>query len=79
MSDDILPLASEFPPSNAAHWRKLAEAALKGADFDKRLAEMSTLATAAGRATSVDTYRPAFQKLSATCKSCHDAYRKKKT
>ena len=37
MSDDILPLASEFPPSNAAHWRKLTEAALKGADFDKRL------------------------------------------
>src|SRR5919112_4631170 len=36
MSDDILPLASEFPPSNAAHWRKLTEAALKGADFDKR-------------------------------------------
>jgi len=41
MSDDILPLASEFPPSNAAHWRKLAEAALKGADFDKRLVKQT--------------------------------------
>src|ERR671921_781830 len=41
MSDDILPLASEFPPSNAAHWRKLTEAALKGADFDKRLVKQT--------------------------------------
>src|SRR5581483_3402470 len=30
-------LAAEFPPSSAAEWRKLVEAALKGADFDKRL------------------------------------------
>src|SRR5687768_264887 len=41
MSDDILPLASEFPPSNAAQWRKLTEAALKGADFDKRLVKQT--------------------------------------
>ncbi|MDI3471005.1 MAG: Methylmalonyl-CoA mutase small subunit, MutA [Pseudolabrys sp.] len=37
MSDDPFPLAAEFPASDAAHWRKLTEAALKGADFDKRL------------------------------------------
>src|SRR5688572_19275805 len=41
MSDDFLPLASEFPPSNAAQWRKLTEAALKGADFDKRLVKQT--------------------------------------
>jgi methylmalonyl-CoA mutase len=36
MSDD-LPLAAEFPPTSEADWRKLVEAALKGAAFDKRL------------------------------------------
>jgi methylmalonyl-CoA mutase len=36
MSDD-LPLAAEFPPATQAQWRKLVEAALKGAPFDKRL------------------------------------------
>jgi methylmalonyl-CoA mutase len=36
MSDD-LSLAAEFPPSTEADWRKLVEAALKGATFDKRL------------------------------------------
>ncbi len=41
MSDDILPLASEFPPTDAAHWRKLTEAALKGGDFDKRLVKQT--------------------------------------
>ena len=32
-----LPLAAEFPPTSEAEWRKLVEAALKGASFDKRL------------------------------------------
>ena len=32
-----LPLAAEFPPTSDAEWRKLVEAALKGASFDKRL------------------------------------------
>jgi methylmalonyl-CoA mutase len=36
MAED-LPLAAEFPPTSAAEWRKLVEAALKGAAFDKRL------------------------------------------
>lgn len=36
MSDD-LPLAAEFPPTSEADWRKLVDAALKGAAFDKRL------------------------------------------
>ena len=34
---DQLPLAAEFPPTSEADWRKLVDAALKGADFDKRL------------------------------------------
>ncbi len=34
---DPLPLAAEFPPTSEAEWRKLVEAALKGASFDKRL------------------------------------------
>lgn len=41
MTDDtlpsILPLAAEFPPATQERWRKLTDAALKGADFDKRL------------------------------------------
>src|SRR5580704_8462929 len=34
---DELPLATEFPPTTQAEWRKLVEAALKGASFEKRL------------------------------------------
>src|SRR5450631_4856458 len=34
---DNLTLATEFPPTSQAEWRKLVEAALKGASFDKRL------------------------------------------
>jgi methylmalonyl-CoA mutase len=34
---DELSLAAEFPPVTEAEWRKSVEAALKGADFDKRL------------------------------------------
>ena len=30
-------LAAEFPPTSQAEWRKLVEAALKGASFEKRL------------------------------------------
>ena len=36
MAEDLT-LAAEFPPTDEAEWRKLVEAALKGADFDKRL------------------------------------------
>jgi methylmalonyl-CoA mutase len=36
-TDKTLPLAAEFPPTGEAEWRKLVEAALKGAPFDKRL------------------------------------------
>src|SRR5450631_4127672 len=36
MTDDLT-LATEFPPTSQVEWRKLVEAALKGASFDKRL------------------------------------------
>ncbi|MFY9687802.1 MAG: methylmalonyl-CoA mutase family protein [Pseudolabrys sp.] len=36
MSDDF-PLAAEFPPTTRGDWRRLVEAALKGASFEKRL------------------------------------------
>jgi len=35
--DEDLPLAAEFPATSQAEWRKLVEAALKGASFEKRL------------------------------------------
>ena len=35
--DEQLALAAEFPATSEADWRKLVEAALKGASFDKRL------------------------------------------
>jgi len=38
---DQLPLAAEFPPTAQAEWRKLVEAALKGASFEKRLVSQS--------------------------------------
>ena len=48
------------------------------ADFDKRLTELATLATAASKATTPETFKPAFQKVGASCKACHDVYRMKK-
>ncbi|MBI4273260.1 MAG: methylmalonyl-CoA mutase subunit beta, partial [Rhizobiales bacterium] len=36
-NDAPLMLASEFPPATREQWRKLVEATLKGANFDKRL------------------------------------------
>lgn len=35
--NDLLSLAAEFPSTDAAEWRKLVDAALKGASFEKRL------------------------------------------
>jgi methylmalonyl-CoA mutase len=40
-TEDPLTLAAEFPPASAAEWRKLVDAALKGAPFDKRLVSQS--------------------------------------
>jgi cytochrome c556 len=48
------------------------------ADFLKRLTELQTLATAAGASADAASYKTAFAAVGATCKSCHDVYRKKK-
>lgn len=37
MTEETLVLAAEFPPASLVEWRRLVDAALKGADFDKRL------------------------------------------
>jgi cytochrome c556 len=71
----LYPAGSGSDPKSAAD-PKIWE---NKADFDKRLTEMGTLATAASKTTSTDTFKPAFSALGATCKSCHDIYRKKKT
>lgn len=71
----LYPAGSDKDPKSAADpkvWENKA-------DFDKRLTEMATLATAAGKTTTADAFKPAFGAVGATCKSCHDVYRKKKT
>ena len=47
------------------------------ADFDKRLSELSKLAGDAQKATSTETFKPAYLAIGGACKSCHDLYRKK--
>jgi cytochrome c556 len=71
----LYPAGSGADPKTAADpkiWQNRA-------DFDKRLNELASLAATAGKATTVDAYKPAFGAVGATCKSCHDIYRKKKT
>ncbi|WP_293900528.1 cytochrome c [Phenylobacterium sp.] len=74
-------LKSLYPANTAADPKTSADPKIwtNKADFDKRLAEMGTLAAAASKATSAETFKPAFLALAGTCKSCHDLYRKKKT
>jgi cytochrome c556 len=69
-----------FPAGSGADPKTAADAKIweNNADFLKRLADLQTLATTAGNATTVEAYKPAFAAVGATCKSCHDVYRKKK-
>jgi cytochrome c556 len=71
----LYPAGSDKDPKTAADpkiWDNKA-------DFDKRLAEMGTLASAAGKTSTAETFKPAYAAVGATCKGCHDLYRKKKT
>jgi cytochrome c556 len=81
VTGDAKKLHGLYPPGSGADPKTGAEPKIweNKADFDKRLTEMATLASAAGKTTSTDTFKPAFSALGATCKSCHDVYRKKKT
>jgi cytochrome c556 len=69
-----------FPPGSDADAKTAADPKIwtDNADFMKRLTELGTLAAAAGNAADAAAYKPAFAAVGATCKSCHDIYRKKK-
>lgn len=76
---DAKKAAGLFPAGSGTDAKTLAAAKIweDNADFTKRMNELATLATAAGGAADVATYGPAFKAVGATCKSCHDIYRKK--
>ncbi|MEP7209913.1 MAG: cytochrome c [Alphaproteobacteria bacterium] len=69
-----------FPAGSGADPKTAADPKIweNNADFLKRLTELQTLATAAGNAPDAAAFKPAFGAVGATCKSCHDVYRKKK-
>ena len=73
-------LKTLYPAESASDPKTAADPTVwqNKADFDKRLAEMGTLATAAGKAKDADSFKTSFKALGDTCKSCHDVYRMKK-
>ena len=81
VAQDAGKLKGLYPAGSGADPKTAADPKIwqNKADFDKRLTEMAGLAAAAGKASSADTFKPAFSSLGATCKSCHDIYRKKKS
>ena len=70
----LYPAGSDADPKSGADPKVWSQRA----DFEKRLAEMGTLATNAGKAKDADSYKTAYKSLGETCKSCHDIYRMKK-
>lgn len=80
LAADAKKLHGLYPADSASDPKTAADPKVwqNKADFDKRLTEMASLAAAAGKATSTDTFKPAFKTLGDTCKSCHDVYRMKK-
>jgi len=76
---DVKKAAGLFTAGSGADPKTLAAPSIweNNADFNKRLTELTTLATTAGNATTAEAYAPAFKAVGATCKSCHDIYRKK--
>ena len=72
--------ATLFPAGSGADPKTAAKPAVwdNNADFTKRLTDLSGLATTASNATTFEAYGPAFKAVGATCKSCHDVYRKDK-
>jgi cytochrome c556 len=77
---DAKKLKNLYPATTASDPKSSADPKVwqNKADFDKRLAEMGTLATTAAKAKDSDSFKPAFKALGETCKSCHDVYRMKK-
>lgn len=74
-------LKSQYPAGSGSDPKSSADPKIwqNKADFDKRLAEMASLAAAAGKSADQAAFKVSFSALGATCKSCHDVYRKKKT
>lgn len=70
--------ATLFPAGSGADPKTNAKPDVwaNSADFSKRLADLAALATTASNAADAATYAPAFKAVGATCKSCHDVYRK---
>ena len=77
---DAKKLKGLYPADSASDPKTAADPKVfsNKADFDKRLAEMGTLAAAAGKAKDTDSFKAAFKPVGETCKSCHDIYRMKK-
>jgi|SRR5579859_541299 len=71
---DLYPADSASDPKSGAG----AKIWTDKADFEKRLAEMGSLAAAASKAKDTDSFKAAFRPIGDTCKSCHDVYRTKK-
>jgi cytochrome c556 len=69
----LFPAQSASDPKTAA----LPVAWSQKADLARRIDELARLADAASKAKSAEAYKPAFLAVGATCKSCHDTYRKK--
>jgi cytochrome c556 len=67
-----------FPASSASDPQSKALPAVweKKADFDKKMAEVVKAATAAQNAKTLEAFKPAYATLAASCKGCHDTYRK---
>lgn len=80
VSADAKKLKGLYPANSATDPKTEADPKIwqNRADFDKRLAEMGSLALAAEKAKDADSFKPAFKALGDTCKSCHDVYRMKK-
>jgi cytochrome c556 len=70
----LYPAESANDPKTAADPKVFSNKA----DFEKRLAEMGSLAATAGKAKDTDSFKAAFKPVGDTCKSCHDIYRLKK-
>lgn len=80
IADDAKKAAGLFPKGSDTDAKTLADPKIwtDTADFNKRLTELATLATAAGASADAAAYKTAFGDVNKSCKSCHDIYRKKK-
>jgi cytochrome c556 len=80
LAGDAKKLKGLYPADSASDPKTAADPKVwqNKADFEKRLAEMATLASAAAKAKDTDSFKAAFKSVGETCKSCHDVYRMKK-